>query len=551
MEPTWLQKLANWNPQLVRELRGRLKPQSLSATIILSLILQTLLVIGVNGSLRYNPQPAAVTGAWRSLWEMMVWILTYILLGMGAFLLSNDIAQEERAGTLNFIRSSPRPPYQILLGKFLGVPILPYIAVGLALPLHWVAGLRGGVPVWVMLSFDVLLVAGCVLFFSPALLLGLVQNPQQKPMPGYVGAAFPYTTLLLTTLIPLYLIWNFQTNWRSLSLLMQDRLWTGFDFYWGFLPLSSNAVLSNGFTCFNIAVISFFVWQMLLRRFYSPTVTSLSKRLSYALTVYLQLLVIGFALRPTPDSTTASAVGVALYWVNLILFASLIFALTPSRQAIIDWLRYRQTRLNPAASVDLSVPASGDTAAGTLPSLSSLALWRDFVWADGSPSVVAIMVNVVIVCALAWPWLGLEAGLFPPLKVLSPSQLSPGEVMVDILMFSASTALTMLIYGTLVQRLFISRLRNPRNWALGILLSWATIPPTLFRLLGFTDVDSVLHTAAWTVWGSPLFVTNSLERANAYWGAALGLIIQALCLGILLWQLFQHLRQLASKVLKD
>lgn len=71
-----------------------------------------------------------------------------------------------------------------------------------------------------MISFGILLIAGCILFFSPALLLGLLQNTQQKTIGGKSAGAF--TFIFLFSLILLYLTWNFQITWKMLSEMKKD-----------------------------------------------------------------------------------------------------------------------------------------------------------------------------------------------------------------------------------------------------------------------------------------------------------------------------------------
>jgi hypothetical protein len=541
MNSTWLNTLANWNPQLLREFRGRLTLRSVLAAIAISLVVQMLMVMGVQTSLEYPPANVADVlwqqEKWRDFWETMTWIITYVLFASGTFFLVNDMAQEERSGTMNFVRSSPRPPYQILIGKLLGVPILPYLAIALALPLHWYAGVRGGVPPLVIVSFGILLIAGCILFFLPALLLGLLQNTQQKMIGGQSAGAFAFTFILLFSLVPLYLTWNFQTTWKAFSEMRKGGLWEFADQYWGFLPLSQNVWIAHGFTLLNIAIMTFFVWRMLLRRFYSHTVPAMSKRLSYALVAYIQILIIGFSLRFDGTYIASSTVSFSLYITNIVLFISLIFALSSSRQAVLDWLRYRQ---------------SHHRSSTTAPTLSSTAIWRDLVWADGSPSTLAIAINLLIVNALIWPWAILVAKLIPLLKDPDLATQAPqlGETLFGISMFTVSTMVTILIHATITQRLFISRLRNPIVWAIGIFLTWATVPPILFSLLGLTGKNSTLSAALWTLWGSPFFIADTADKIGTRTGAIVGLILQVILLGILLWQLSQQLGHLAATTVK-
>jgi hypothetical protein len=542
MHSTWLNTLANWNPQLLREFRGRLKLRNVLAAIAISLVVQMLMVMGVQTSLKYPPSNVADVlwqqEKWRDFWETMTWIITYVLYASGTFFLVNDMAQEERSGTMNFVRSSPRPPYQILIGKLLGVPILPYLAIALALPLHGYAGIRAEVPPLVIVSFGILLIAGCILFFLPALLLGLLQNTQQKTIGGQSAGAFAYTFILLFSLVPLYLTWNFQTTWKALSQMKKYGLWTSADHYWGFLPLSQNIWIAHGFTLLNIAIITFFFWRMLLRRFYSHTVPAMSKRLSYALVAYIQILIIGFSLRFDGTYIASSTVSFSLYIANIVLFISLIFALSSSRQAVLDWLRYRQSHHRPSTAT---------------PSLSTTALWRDLVWADGSPSIIAIAINLLIVNALVWPWAILVADLIPLLKNLDLATQTTqlGETLFGISLFAVSSIVTILIHATVIQRLFVSRLRNPVVWAAGILLTWIVVPPILLlNLLRLTNSNSVLNAVFWTFWGAPMFLADAANKTGVRTGAIVGLILQVILLVVLLWQLLRQLDRLAATTVK-
>jgi hypothetical protein len=523
MQSTWLNTLANWNPQLLREFRGRLKLRSVLAAIALSLIVQLLMVLGVISAI--DSPPTGVSKVlwekekWRDLWESMAWMMSYILFAAGAYFLVNDISQEERSGTMNFIRSSPRPPYQILIGKLLGVPILPYLAIAMAFPLHWFAGLHGGVPPLMIGSYDLLLGAGCVLFFSPALLLGLLNNTQRS-VAGQSLVSFAYTGLMIFSFIPLYLTWNFQTTWKDFWRLKENTPWSLFDkVQWGFLPLSENIGFAHLFVLANIAIITFFVWRMLLRRFYNHSVSAMSKRLSYALVAYIQILVIGFALQTGQEPKDMLNIFMPiLYIVNVLLFVSLIFALCPTRQAVLDWLRYRQPHRARAVS----------------PPASATALWRDLVWADGSPGVVAIALNLLIANALAWPWFVLMG--------LKQTELT------QRMLFLSAAFLLLLIFATLTQQLFIARLRNPAIWAVGIIITWFTVPPILMSLLKLMPDKIPATSVLWTVWGFPGHLLDVNPRPAVITGTMIGIVLQLLLFGLLLWQLQQQLRRLAAPV---
>jgi hypothetical protein len=163
-----LDRLGNWNPQLIRELKGRLKPRNLAIALTLSLVGQLLIVMTC-----FMSSNGSVVIDWPLLWSdvfvHLSWFSTLALLGVGTYLLINDLAQEERRGTLNFLRLSPQSSQSILLGKLLGVPSLLYLAIVLAVPLHLWSGLAADIPLSLILSFYGVFVANCLFFYSAAM----------------------------------------------------------------------------------------------------------------------------------------------------------------------------------------------------------------------------------------------------------------------------------------------------------------------------------------------------------------------------------------------
>lgn len=119
-----LERLGNWNPQLIRELKSRLKPHNLAIAVTLSLVGQVLIAMScirsLNGSFNIN---------WPLLWAdvfvRLSWFSTLALLGVGTYLLINDLAHEERRGTLNFLRLSPQST-NLLLFLWLIAAVSPH-----------------------------------------------------------------------------------------------------------------------------------------------------------------------------------------------------------------------------------------------------------------------------------------------------------------------------------------------------------------------------------------------------------------------------------------
>lgn len=130
-----LETIGNWNPQLFRELKGRFNFRKVTIAASISILGQSLLVAIISAP--------SYTDSWEinsqkcfNIFQSLNWILPIILVLGGAYMLIGDMAKEERRGTLNFIRLTPQPSQSVLIGKILGVPVLLYFAIALALPLH-------------------------------------------------------------------------------------------------------------------------------------------------------------------------------------------------------------------------------------------------------------------------------------------------------------------------------------------------------------------------------------------------------------------------------
>jgi len=183
MKLDWLDPVGDWNPQLLRELKGRLKPRNLIISGAISLLGQFVLFMSFwvqipqisadgfpandtycAGSSVYSFEHKCVADAAGNLvvdwqrWSLDLFVALSLigifgLLVAGTYLLINDLAQEERRGTLNFIRLSPQSAQSILLGKILGVPILLYLIALSAVPLHLWSGIAAGISLMGITSF--------------------------------------------------------------------------------------------------------------------------------------------------------------------------------------------------------------------------------------------------------------------------------------------------------------------------------------------------------------------------------------------------------------
>jgi hypothetical protein len=152
--------VGDWNAQLFRELKGRFTRRNLLWVGVGSLSFQFLLVTGLSESkcIEYennNLLNSCVESVWEIKWlsifQSLYWMLSLVLFCGGVYLLVRDLTQEQRQGTMNFIRFSPQANHKILLGKLLGVPILVYLAILLTVPLHLISAIAAGIPIgWVV-----------------------------------------------------------------------------------------------------------------------------------------------------------------------------------------------------------------------------------------------------------------------------------------------------------------------------------------------------------------------------------------------------------------
>src|SRR4028118_1352066 len=159
-----LDEIGNWNPQLFREIKGRLNRSNMAIVSALSLSAQLLPFMYFSAML------------WLGIFTFLSIFSVLALLVAGTYMLVSDLDKEERRGTLNFIRLSPQSAKTIFLGKILGVPILLYLATILAVPLHLYAGLAAQIPLNEILCFYTAVAASCALFYSSAMLFGLTTS---------------------------------------------------------------------------------------------------------------------------------------------------------------------------------------------------------------------------------------------------------------------------------------------------------------------------------------------------------------------------------------
>lgn len=422
-----IDRIGESNPQLFREIKGRLKPRNIAIASAISIVGQLLVYLyyssllptigaqynryctGTAPSDSYYSQPTCINdlqGNWmimEELWSLDVFTFLsvvgiFALLVVGTYMLISDLSREEQRGTLNFIRLSPQSAKSILIGKVLGVPIILYWVAFLAVPFHLIVGLSAHIPLQLILVFYGILIASCILFYNAALLFGLV-SPGLGGFQAWLGSGtvllflsfmtgmvmsstflsdspfdwlallYPGTVLnylVQATYLPPYTVGYLNLNHFN------DLLWYG-------QPLWNNAWSGIGFILLNMGWWTFWITQALKRRFHNPLATVLNKPQSYWITGSYVVILLGFVLQNS-DSYRLFQGFIALQLFLVAFFLLLIAALSPHRQVLQDWARYRH-----------QMPRNNRS-------------WtKDLIFGDKSPSTVAIALNVGIVVAYLTP----------------------------------------------------------------------------------------------------------------------------------------------------
>ncbi|MEG4858154.1 hypothetical protein QUB75_10720 [Microcoleus sp. K1-B6] len=482
-----LDKIGNWNPQLFREIKGRLNIGNMAIASAFSLSGQLLLLMyysaqipvpSANGEYTYpishrfcgldtgnSYDTKCVIDAlgnfainW-SQWWLEIFILLSILsvlalLVAGTYMLVSDLDKEERRGTLNFIRLSPQSAKTIFLGKILGVPILLYLAAILAVPLHLYAGLAAQIPLNEILCFYIAVAASCALFYSTGMLFGLTTSWLGGFQPWLASAmafvVFGFSWLPLTRAAGDVLHFLSPLAILRYPLFLADK--TDFDslvenldkLQWFYSPVGTNIASGIALYLLVCGTGTYWMWQGWQRRFPNPSATVLSKGQSYLLVICCQVIFLGFALQSDPPN---SGNFICLLILNLVMFLALIAALTSDRQSLYDWARYRKQ----------IVP-------------SNQKLWRrypllDLIWSDKSPAVVAIAINFLSSVIILTPWALLEK---------SENNGFGGVIFCMNLI---------LIYAAITQLFLFTKTRNPENWAAATVGSALLLPPLILSIL--------------------------------------------------------------------
>jgi hypothetical protein len=536
--PLWLDNLGNWNPQLLRELKGRLSWRSVLLTVALVTIVQVLLMmhyiqqipteatIRVNGIYctgtldRYDPiRTWASCGGvdWRRWWRDIfnvqnTWNAFLIYLPAVYFLIS-DINQEIQRGTINFLRLSPRSSQSILLGKLLGVPCLTYLALILLIPLHLLCGTMAGIsPSFFLSYYSTFILFGTVLL-TGALFIGFShRNTGNKSASTAVSSSI-FLGLLIAgaVVIPLFWQWNNLVLWSPFLRSLYPRPGVMPEpLNWFFLTLNQNPIVTHLFTFTNLTIVLVLLWNILQRVFQNPTATLISKRQSYILVPYIVLFMIGFR----SINSSGGSVELVQFLVPWI-FIGLTFALTTVRQTWFEWIRYRQPNGSKTEGSSRIQPSR-----------------TDLILGEKSPGLTAIGLNLLMVVGII-----MTALIFPDSR---QSQTDFNNWLGLMLMVPL-----VINYALLVQWMLMLKTQKRSTWAIGSLFFSVGLPSIiggLFMSFGSSSqIGTILMMCSpWYRW----ILYNGNSGSFDFSNITIALLIQAIAILFLstrVWSEYQKM----------
>ncbi|NES83791.1 MAG: hypothetical protein F6K10_21585 [Moorea sp. SIO2B7] len=509
---TLIDKLGEWNPQLFRELKGRFKVRNLVITIGCALMFQGIILLLCSeqdclASNSYSCTEFDWEIQWQYLFVTLNWMLPLTLLVGGVYQIINDLAKEEYKGTLNFIRLSPQSSQSILTGKILGVPALIYLGVFLVIPLHFVSALAAGLPLGWILAFYTLWAAACSLFYSAACLYSLMCSSQNNSQLNHNSLAGLGILVALSAGSPLISMIHYSFELYQSSEL---RHW-----YWFFLPLGNKPLLTYIWMMITFSVATHWIWQGVNRRFGNPNKTLISKSQSYWLVACFQIWLLGFFLPASNSFVSQSYLIIGftfVFFLSPFLFLILIAALSPHRQNLLDWARYRH-QIN---------------------SERKRSLVKELIWGEKSPALVAIAINLLITLVIWLPWI-----LLLPESAYRQSDLPIQEAIMGLFL----TLNLILIYGAIAQIMLFMKTSKRGIWAASTLITVMVLP---MLLVGLLALEKMKIPFLWTLSPMPILVFMNGSTLTAL----LGLLSQLGILGLLTWRLTRQLQKAGESASK-
>ncbi len=494
-----LDRIGEYNPQLMREIKSRVSWRNAIIMALVSFVSQMMILIGQSSKLPvmqgkkdyYNDQycfyvPNApgetylsnckLDAAGLPIIDWLEWwsdtalglsiVMAVGLFAGGVYLLASNFSQEERRGTLNFIRLTPQQASSVIGGKLAGVPLLVYVGTALALPLQFYAIQQAQLPKSSILGWDILMGSLAILLYMGAILATMWFKAQSILLAG-ITLSLSYPLVYLSSM------WYNQSNRYNPSATIAKR-WIN----WYGLHVGNNLpsyLLLAGLTSVGI----YWLHQAIQRRYLKPTATVLSKKQSYLWSAMYHAGMAGFAVFGlssvrlpfglSSDSMVAPITSIfAFSWLML-----LIPLLLPSQQSLVEWSRQR-----PVGNKKRS-------------------LWADLIGHEKSPAMLAIAINIAIAAAIWLPLTFIGNGFW--------------RMMLKFLLGIGLTTVLAVIYSTITHWVLFWKVNQRYAWMVGIVSVLVFLPPIFGMVLSAGSGDK---------YNIPLlfspFLWSSIERTSGF-----------------------------------
>jgi hypothetical protein len=263
-----------------------------------------------------------------------------------------------------------------------------------------------------------------------------------------------------------------------------------------YLPVGKSLIGLLILNLVNYGLWSYWIWYGLKRRFRNPNSAMLSKGQSYLLVAYLQLIIWGFTLQYVKNyypyystakpayydlnyQVTQNFVWIVLF--NLLLLFGLIAILSPHRQTVQDWARYRHQNVS---------QRKGFWQNSLLP---------DLIWGEKSPALITIAINLVIVTMPLVIWilvaLSLKMNHNNNLDWLV-NEVGRFKAILGVVLFICM----MMIYATIAQLMLLMKNSKRPIWAIGTVAAAMFLPP---MFLGMLSLNPETHSTLWLLSSFP------------------------------------------------
>lgn len=174
------------NPLIQRGFRERLRPKSLVASGIFSLIVTTTLYLayffdGMQAVIPAQDSPSGVAelafnpvnGA-REAFTALLILQGFFVMFLGTGRVAAVTAEEKESGLLDYQRMTPMPPLSKIFGYLFGLPAREYFLFLVTLPFLFHCVIIGKLPIWNILHLYAVFFCSVLLYHLTAHVIGLV-----------------------------------------------------------------------------------------------------------------------------------------------------------------------------------------------------------------------------------------------------------------------------------------------------------------------------------------------------------------------------------------